>query len=81
MSNAWSRLRGIAVLSVAFTGLASTPSFAAEGEAIEEIIVTAEKRETSAQETPIALTAYDAEQLHCAASTTLPTCNGRCRVW
>ena len=63
MSNAWSRLRGIAVLSVAFTGLASTPSFAAEGEAIEEIIVTAEKRETSAQETPIALTAYDAEQL------------------
>ncbi len=63
MSNARSRLRGVAILSVAFTGFSSTPSFAAEGEAIEEIIVTAEKRETSAQETPIALTAYDAEQL------------------
>jgi len=63
MSNARSRLRGIAVLSVVFTGFASSPSFAAEGDAIEEIIVTAEKRETSAQETPIALTAYDAEQL------------------
>jgi iron complex outermembrane recepter protein len=63
MSNARSRLRGIAVLSVAFAGLSSTQSFAAEGEAIEEIIVTAEKRETAAQETPIALTAYDATQL------------------
>src|SRR5262245_35333166 len=65
MSNARSRHRGIALLSVVSAGLSSVPlpTFAAEGEAIEEIIVTAEKRETSAQETPIALTAYDAAQL------------------
>ena len=64
MSNVRSRLRGVAALSIAVSGLsASTSTFAAEADVIEVIIVTAEKRETSAQETPIALTAYDAEQL------------------
>lgn len=63
MSNARSGYRGVVVLFGAIAGLSSTPSFAAEADVIEEIIVTAEKRETSAQETAIALTAYDSEQL------------------
>ncbi len=63
MSNARGRFCGVAMLSVVSAGLSSAPSFAADSPAIEEIIVTAEKRETSAQETSIALTAFDAEQL------------------
>ena len=67
MSNARGRFCGVAMLSVvSAAGLSSAPSFAADSPAspaIEEIIVTAEKRETTAQETSIALTAFDAEQL------------------
>ncbi len=63
MSNARGRFCGVAMLSVVSAGLSSAPSFAADSPAIEEIIVTAEKRETTAQETSIALTAFDAEQL------------------
>jgi iron complex outermembrane recepter protein len=63
MANARSRFCGVAMLSVVSAGLSSAPSFAADSPAIEEIIVTAEKRETTAQETSIALTAFDAEQL------------------
>src|SRR5262245_53891574 len=61
MSNFTSRVRGTSALLI-LTALDVGPAFAAT-EQIEEIIVTAEKRETVAQETAVALTAYDAQEL------------------
>ena len=40
---------------------ASVPAFAQEG--LEEIVVTAQRRETSLQTTPVAITAYTGEAL------------------
>ena len=39
------------------------PTFAAEMSAIEEVVVTATKREESVQEIPIAVSAYSGEDL------------------
>lgn len=44
----------------------SFPAFAKEKAAIEEVVVTARKREESLQETPIAVTAMDADLLRAA---------------
>ena len=57
-----SRIRG----ACALLSLGLLPLYAAaeeSGRVIEEILVTAEKREASAQETPIALTAFDQDAL------------------
>ena len=57
-----SRIRG----ACALLGLFLLPIYVAaedSGRVIEEILVTAEKREASAQETPIALSAFDQEAL------------------
>ena len=40
---------------------AAAPAFAQEG--LEEIVVTAQRRETSLQTTPVAITAYTGEAL------------------
>jgi iron complex outermembrane receptor protein len=61
MSNFASRVRGTSALLI-LTAFGVAPAFGAN-EQIEEIIVTAEKRETVAQETAVALTAYDAQEL------------------
>jgi iron complex outermembrane receptor protein len=60
MSKFASRVRGTSALMMFAACIA--PAYAAT-EQIEEIIVTAEKRETVAQETAVALTAYDAQEL------------------
>src|SRR6187549_756528 len=62
MTTSASRVRGIFVTCIALVSV-SPSTFAAESDTIEEIIVTAEKRETAAQETAVSLTAYDAAQL------------------
>jgi len=60
------------VLTVGF----AQPTFAAENEAvIEEIVVTARKREESSQEVPVAITALDAE-LESASIRDLTDLNG-----
>ena len=57
------RLPVVAQLLVAITGMALLlPAFAAE-KVIEEIIVTAQKREESLQDVPLAVTAFDAKSL------------------
>jgi iron complex outermembrane receptor protein len=57
-----SRIRGgCALLSLFVIPLSATAE--ESGRVIEEILVTAEKREASAQETPIALTAFDQDAL------------------
>jgi iron complex outermembrane receptor protein len=57
-----SRIRGAcALLSLFLTPLYATAQ--ESGRVIEEILVTAEKREASAQETPIALSAFDQDAL------------------
>ncbi|BFM17546.1 TonB-dependent receptor [Maricurvus nonylphenolicus] len=43
--------------------LASTPTVQAESFVLEEIVVTAQKREQSLQDVPLAVTAYDAQAL------------------
>ena len=67
MSSTFSRARGVAVLSFAIAVAAvhypSTVLAASGGNVIEEIIVTAERRETNAQQTGVALTAYDNAEL------------------
>ena len=51
-------------LTFALTLLASAlPAFAQTGAVIEEVLVTAEKRTASLQETALAVTAYDGEEL------------------
>ncbi|MCG6867661.1 MAG: TonB-dependent receptor [Gammaproteobacteria bacterium] len=51
------------IISVITLGMTQTAWSAQSGGVIEEVIVTAEKRTSNAQDTPIALTAYDSEEL------------------
>jgi iron complex outermembrane receptor protein len=66
MSTFASRVGGTSVFVLTTLSLA-TPTWAASGDSkgdtIEQITITAEKRETIAQETAVSVTAYDAEQL------------------
>ena len=55
-----SKLKEFSVASTLMLSLLSTAGFAAP---LEEIIVTAQKRETNLQSTPIAITAFGADQL------------------
>ncbi len=50
-------------IAIASTASVGTQAQVAEGFVLEEIIVTAEKREASLQDTPIAVTAFDAGML------------------
>ena len=52
-----------ALVSIALTSTSGVWAAATDNNVIEEITVTAEKRETSAQDTAIALTAFDTEDL------------------
>ncbi|NJN52913.1 MAG: TonB-dependent receptor [Gammaproteobacteria bacterium] len=56
-------VRRAVVITAGLLSAVAAQSWAAEGRVIEEIVVTAEKRETSAQETPIAISAFDQEAL------------------
>ena len=51
------------IVAVLFTSAAEVEGSSAEGRMIEEIIVTAQKREESLQETPISVTAFTAEAI------------------
>ena len=58
--------RRIAGFALAATLIPTAPVFAqtsSQGEAIEEIVVTAQRREQSLQSVPISVTAFDAESL------------------
>ena len=46
-----------------WAGLLSAPSAAQEGAVLEEVVVTAQRRETIMQETPVAVTAFDGEKI------------------
>jgi iron complex outermembrane receptor protein len=61
------RVEGKAILGVA---LLSIPAFG-YGQALEEIVVTAERRETSLQETPISIAAFTAESMEFRGIETL----------
>ncbi len=63
-----------AALSVAFP-LLMPNTVAAQGGALEEVIVTARKREENLQETPVAVTALDAESLREAGVRNLADLN------
>lgn len=60
-----SPIAGALSLALAGVGFASFPSHAQEGRviALEEVVVTAQKREELAQDVPIAMTVMDAEEL------------------
>ena len=45
------------------TALLAPPAFGAEGRQIEEVVVTAEKRESSVQDTSISITAFEGQFL------------------
>lgn len=54
----------VAILAVPFTGAQSARAEAADTNRIEEIMVTARRKEESAQETPVAVTALGAEAIY-----------------
>jgi iron complex outermembrane recepter protein len=51
------------IAAIAAGGFAATGAQAQQADRLEEIIVTAEKREASIQDTPISITAFDGDQL------------------
>ncbi|HEX2559636.1 TonB-dependent receptor [Phenylobacterium sp.] len=56
-------LRGFLLLGASFAALSASPALAQdEGSTLEEIVVTAEKREQSLQDVPVAVTAYTSER-------------------
>ncbi len=59
-------LRTGAILASAALLPAALPALAAEGSMLEEIVVTARKRDESLQHVPMAVTAFNAEQLEAA---------------
>ncbi|MFU8814374.1 MAG: TonB-dependent receptor [Pseudomonadales bacterium] len=61
--NTTTRSRYVLSLLAAFTGIAHAPAGLAQQALLEEIIVTAERRETGIQETPIAVTAFAQDEL------------------
>ncbi|MDP3594273.1 hypothetical protein, partial [Phenylobacterium sp.] len=58
------RLRSIFVMgaSVAALSAAAAPALAQDSFTIEELVVTAEKREQSLQDVPVAVTAFTSEK-------------------
>ena len=56
----FNRLMPLIVLSISFF---SAPAFAAQGKVLEEVTVTAQKREESLQDVPVAVQAFTGEQL------------------
>ena len=60
--------------------LAFGSSLAVAAPALEEIIVTAQKREESLQDTPISLAVFDARRSRPRASPTSGTCATTCRT-
>ena len=57
-----SRLNGLVLLGILSAGLAAGPALAAEA-ALQEVIVTAQKKAQDLQETPISLEAFSADEL------------------
>ena len=57
------REAAVAAMGIMLTALGSPPAQSAEPGHIEEIVVTAQKRESSLQETPIAITAFSSEAI------------------
>ena len=58
-----SELRALACVLALFCGFSSTSVFAAEGRQIEEVVVTAERKEASVQDTSISITAFTGEMI------------------
>ncbi len=52
-----------AVLAAIAAGISSAPAFAQQAEGLEEVVVTAERRESNVQDTPIAVSAFDESTL------------------
>ncbi len=60
MRNTWSIIGGVCALAACGTATAQSESGSA---ALDEVVVTAERRETDLQDTPVAVTAFDAAQI------------------
>lgn len=66
----------LALLSAIAAASTSSPTVIAETPALEEVVVTAQRREESLQETPIAVSAFDQTQLEELKVTSLDDLNG-----
>lgn len=58
LANLWSKQKPAVLLTALQLAIAASPSLAASEKGIEEVIVTAERREASLQEVPVAVTAF-----------------------
>ena len=56
-------LMALAAPAALMAGLLSAPSVAQQGAVLEEVVVTAQRRETIMQETPVAVTAFDGDKI------------------
>ena len=57
------RLRSLFVMGVSTAAIvAATPAFAQQATMLEELVVTAERRDQSLQDVPVAVTAYTSER-------------------
>ena len=61
----------LGLVLVGLPGLQSAPSALAQGAVLEEVIVTARKREEAIQDVPVSVTAFTGNQLRDAGITNL----------
>jgi iron complex outermembrane recepter protein len=72
MMKSWDRLAGVAVLGLLpIWATADPPSSADSSAVLEQIVVTAEKRESTVQKTPISITAYSGDALAAQGTTNM----------
>lgn len=71
----------LGTLGLGFPGAAEAESARDQSQGIEEVIVTARRREETAQAVPIPVSALSGDQLRERASPKLRTSNKSCRTW